>query len=474
MNKILTIRCDADPSVLSDYIIALLKHDKSREELQASCSVQLEDFLRDETSSFVENLFSYLDEHFYSFSAKRPNVSASVVEESSDGEEEKRKSRRIESERQPRFENAFEEEPVLRNSMRCRDFETKGYCVRGDTCPYEHENSSLTISSTVEMPRAKSGSFGKRFDDRTFKPKRKENTCTKLVIEKVPIEFCTVAQIHDFFSKFGTLVNVNLDEAGRKASIQYSSPSEAQKAYQSPEPVFNNRFVKVYWDKSEAPTAENIVKSNSPVFIAESIIPPKIAAKKKKQENLQALLEIQKKKYALLESSISQQKILLGKLSNKSLSEAERKAIMDSLKPIEEAIKSIMSSIDNDKKQTEEEILKQKLESLKSEAKTLGIATEDISSTHKPILKGGFVNRSMKLDNRPTVLILGSHSSVTSEEVQKFFGLMKGVSKSEEVENGFEIEFSNRDFGDKSVKLLQETDWGKEMSISWKFKSEQK
>jgi hypothetical protein len=40
-------RCDADPGVLADYVIALLKHDQSDEELRSTCVMQLEDFLKE-------------------------------------------------------------------------------------------------------------------------------------------------------------------------------------------------------------------------------------------------------------------------------------------------------------------------------------------------------------------------------------------------------------------------------------------
>lgn len=37
---------DADPAMLADYIIALLKHDKENDELKELCVSQLDDFLQ--------------------------------------------------------------------------------------------------------------------------------------------------------------------------------------------------------------------------------------------------------------------------------------------------------------------------------------------------------------------------------------------------------------------------------------------
>src|SRR5690606_19697587 len=42
--------CDADPEVLSEYVLALLKHDLPTDQLQEKCKIQLGDFLREHTS----------------------------------------------------------------------------------------------------------------------------------------------------------------------------------------------------------------------------------------------------------------------------------------------------------------------------------------------------------------------------------------------------------------------------------------
>lgn len=46
-------RCDADLTVLSDYVIALLRHDQPIPELKESCTTQLDDFLHLGLSNFT-------------------------------------------------------------------------------------------------------------------------------------------------------------------------------------------------------------------------------------------------------------------------------------------------------------------------------------------------------------------------------------------------------------------------------------
>ncbi len=57
--------CDADPEVLADYVLALLKHESSEAELQALLTEQLEDFLAAETEPFVAKIFQAIADKAY-------------------------------------------------------------------------------------------------------------------------------------------------------------------------------------------------------------------------------------------------------------------------------------------------------------------------------------------------------------------------------------------------------------------------
>ncbi|XP_069496000.1 RNA-binding protein 26 [Ambystoma mexicanum] len=57
--------CEADPSALAKYVLALVKKDKSERELKALCIDQLDVFLQKETHGFVETLFEALNNKSY-------------------------------------------------------------------------------------------------------------------------------------------------------------------------------------------------------------------------------------------------------------------------------------------------------------------------------------------------------------------------------------------------------------------------
>lgn len=53
--------CDADPEVLSDYVLALLKHEVSDDALSGILKENLEDFLTEREYSAPELVFGYAD-----------------------------------------------------------------------------------------------------------------------------------------------------------------------------------------------------------------------------------------------------------------------------------------------------------------------------------------------------------------------------------------------------------------------------
>ena len=58
-------RCDADPSALSKYVLALIKKDKAESELRDSMTNQMEVFLQENTTSFIDSLFTTLQSGDY-------------------------------------------------------------------------------------------------------------------------------------------------------------------------------------------------------------------------------------------------------------------------------------------------------------------------------------------------------------------------------------------------------------------------
>ncbi|KAA1133073.1 RNA-binding protein 26 [Puccinia graminis f. sp. tritici] len=364
--------CDADHEVLSEYVMALLRHDQSENQLRSSCLKQLEDFLQQDTKLFVTDLFDHL-RTFGAFNGSyQPpeiNLSASVllrkrslaVDEpyllpnNNQLDNQHRPSQSSTAPipqytptqshpsflhfpepqsnlinplpsfnpsshtQQPPYNNTNTNQP--RNSKRprrsiCRDYHYRGYCARGSSCHFSHDDrdqdasSSSTQSSayfsktlpaetqpTTAPPSAtciplvfsstsvgqqipglggpltipydlpipsfsssnppeqqsgndQSNHYNSRHPDRSTRfngpTSNTRKPFTTLFIENIPQSSLSDRAVREYFSMFGPLTNVTLDVHNSQAQVTFKSTDDAKRAYSSPEPVFNNRFVRIH------------------------------------------------------------------------------------------------------------------------------------------------------------------------------------------------------------------------------------
>ncbi|MBW0510808.1 hypothetical protein O181_050523 [Austropuccinia psidii MF-1] len=366
----LKLICDADHLVLSEYVVALLKHDQSEDELRNSCLNQLDDFLQQETKSFVDDLFDHLHltgnfnyqsnptysspptilgkrSKFISQDFSPPSTA------NSPNDLDHRPTQSLPSTPIPQYtptqshpsfllftdssinqhHHQFNNPPSNlvnhpfhsipnqshppRSSKRprrsgiCRDYHYRGYCARGHDCLFSHDerdstnlsnnNSSASqfypntsghqidsidsqsssipiiipsildqkipqLANSLEFPNLLADPFYKNhnqsFSNQTgsypdernldrstrFNPSLKKSQTT-LVVENIPPSSLSDRCVREYFSTFGTLSSVSVDVYNAQALVTFNSPEGAKKAYSSPVPVFNNRFVKIHFKR---------------------------------------------------------------------------------------------------------------------------------------------------------------------------------------------------------------------------------
>ncbi|XP_066472938.1 RNA-binding protein 27 [Tiliqua scincoides] len=112
------------------------------------------------------------------------------------------------------------------------------------------------VSNTVEGPSAKKPWIGKQANNQN-KPgflKKTQYTNTKLEVRKIPPELNNITRLNEHFSKFGTIVNIQVAFRNdpEAALIQYLTNDEARKAISSTEAVLNNRFIRVLWHRENS------------------------------------------------------------------------------------------------------------------------------------------------------------------------------------------------------------------------------
>ncbi|KAF2221020.1 hypothetical protein BDZ85DRAFT_320993 [Elsinoe ampelina] len=158
-----------------------------------------------------------------------------------------------------------------RTGKRCRDYDTKGVCTRGATCPYDHgevyddyEAQNPAGDRGHERGRGRGRGRGDRGAGRggrggraPFSSAAPESDSKAIVVEQIPAEHFNEESVRDFFSEFGMIEDVEMQEVRKLAIVKYTDHEGARSAFKSPKVVFDNRFVKVYWYHPEALEQQN-------------------------------------------------------------------------------------------------------------------------------------------------------------------------------------------------------------------------
>lgn len=459
--------------MLSDYVMALLKHDASDDELQSMLQEQLEDFLAEQTAGFVGKTLGALRSQAYLPEASRteavhasgstPGAGSSRKRAADDeGRRSPAKSHRDlesqdggrrslrESEARERRDTASGDEQRgarrgdgQRQKPLCRDFHQRGYCSRGDSCKFDHSFptpkadgftgvqpmmgmqmppmnpqfaaipprgpqhpfmgvgpqfgahgngagwngqhlGAATMGEGMHQgymdglngaagsgeggdlagrlggpgpPRGDFGQRGARGGGRGGRGggargmfEKRPTSNTTLVIENVPQEHLELVKVNEYFKKFGTITNIQIDVDNKKALVSYAQPAEAKAAHSSPEVIFNNRFVKVYFQKlddpfvkpKETPPSASVVhpppKSNFvPGQTSNKFVRPNLVQEKAK--------EAQETAQKRLDQLMAEQKEIMAKLTNGDASAEEKKLMMARFGPLESEIKQATEDV---------------------------------------------------------------------------------------------------------------------------------
>uniref|UniRef100_A0A8D2QII5 RNA binding motif protein 27 n=1 Tax=Zonotrichia albicollis TaxID=44394 RepID=A0A8D2QII5_ZONAL len=270
--------------------------------------------------------------------------------------------------------------------------------------------------SSMECPPLKKPWLGKQVNNNQNKPgflKKNQYTNTKLEVRKIPPELNNITQLNEHFSKFGTIVNIQVafQNDPEAALIQYLTNDEARKAISSTEAVLSNRFIRVM-NKPLASGAYVLNKvpvkrrlgaaggsqpelSQPGAGVEESQIFPTSTshskmvysspnlkttlksgagskphdvqeALKKKQEAMKLQQDMRKKKQEMLEKQIECQKMLISKLEkNKAMKPEERAEIMKTLKELTGKISQLKDELKTSSATSTPSKLKSKTEAQK-------------------------------------------------------------------------------------------------------------
>ncbi|KAF1789885.1 Nucleotide-binding alpha-beta plait domain [Phytophthora cactorum] len=280
--------CDADPEVLSKYVLALVQNDPQKPGLQGTCVSKLEEFLGDETAGFVAKLFTALADaptrptiRVTPTTTCSPAVLMAMTTTTVDGVNSLARTTRT---RSADITNGVATTIALGTET------TSG--IRA--VPGETPDDSRTRHATEgceEVPWADGAQWGMMPPPHMMMPhpmggrgqfyppggrggrggrgnyyagrggKDGENgeaptAKTTLHVRHVDPKYVNMTMLSLHFSKFGNVVNVQMRPSAKCAFVQYATEEEAKKAFHSPLPVCNNRFISVKWAKHDAQSPE--------------------------------------------------------------------------------------------------------------------------------------------------------------------------------------------------------------------------
>ncbi|KAK9429013.1 hypothetical protein V1505DRAFT_348055 [Lipomyces doorenjongii] len=446
---------DADSEILSDYVLALLRHDQPAQEVKRMCLEQLEDFLHEHTPVFVDDVFAALTSKAYmpasriptpapaaqvrqiqqdqgvqqsqpneqplpfstaylgkprqqgfdptqeggvssapGFSSIIPQAGAFQQISRAPGQFGQQQARGYQSWQQ----NAARAQGVVQKKKgRCRSYDEKGYCMKGDMCPYEHGQERIIVSGTQPLERGmnqKTQRGGRRRPENMqfVNGPSTDPDNIALVVEKIPEENFSLEQIRSVFEAFAPVQDVSLDVEHHSAVVSYFTHDDAVKAWKSPVPVFQNRFVKVFWKRTDAEAATrtqgnvHLLSKKRSASPANEIDVAEITQRQaerqreyeermaKKREHEERMAEIKRQSEELRKKQEQERELLLAKIRQKE--ESERASRGQSIASSESGMEVDSVSVPNSITQA----LKSKLEQLKAEAAKLGVSVPEPES----------------------------------------------------------------------------------------------
>ncbi|KAL8670817.1 MAG: hypothetical protein Q9168_004665 [Polycauliona sp. 1 TL-2023] len=331
---------------------------------------------------------------------------------------------------------AYNENGRTKINARCRDYDTKGFCVKGNTCPFEHGNDRVVApgqdvaeydpknSAITDVPatsprvngfggqdmharnnapgpnayrgrgdgrdRGGRGNFPSRRANRAEFSQAGPNSDrsnSSIVVEQIPEEKFSEDSVRGFFSAFGTITEVDMRPYKHLAIVKYSDYWDAKQAYESPKVIFDNRFVKVYWYKPDAiPQSadgrngsvsgglENAPKSEEPEFDKEEFEKKALAAQQKLEEKKTLMKEAEEKRKTLerQKEELSQKQAEEKKKLLEKLAAKGASGSMNSDSGLNGEHKSGPDEVD-DKASAQTKALRAQVAALEAEAKSLGL-----------------------------------------------------------------------------------------------------
>lgn len=168
-----------------------------------------------------------------------------------------------------------------------------------------------------------------------------------MIVENIPDEYFNIESIKEYFTRFGTIVDVKINDEQKNVTLEFSTHLEAKNCHSSPDPIFDNRFVKVYWKpKSFSPKKVELTQEQLKQNL-QRMQEIKYQKIQQQRESEQALIELNNSRKELIAKQLIEQDRVMEMIKNDSLSVQEKNLLMDGLKLLQDSIKSLMDPLNS-------------------------------------------------------------------------------------------------------------------------------
>ncbi|KAL7672350.1 hypothetical protein ACOME3_007238 [Neoechinorhynchus agilis] len=303
--EVLPPMCSADPNILSRYILALVQKDKPESDLRQICVSQLRIFLMDETDRFLDLLFDCMrTESYLATSKEQPlneETSRHLKSQAEDPRRARRRSSSSSSPMPPRHRRRSEEGDDQRRK-RARDFRRRSPPVHRNRTEFRQRPNDANVdrpqpiqsvvqavphrrrrrysppqhgppaadrqsrnvvpvlrtlwdesSALIEEPKnepTQTNSSEPHYQPQIQESKRRKSDQMKsstIEVRRIPVSQNNVTDLGQHFSRFGRITNIQISHENQPdtALITFSASHEAERAFRSPDPVLNNRFIRL-------------------------------------------------------------------------------------------------------------------------------------------------------------------------------------------------------------------------------------
>lgn len=261
---------------------------------------------------------------------------------------------------------------------------------------------------------------GRDFNSRSSRPFAAKST--KIDVTHLPPDRCNREAIVEYFSKYGHILQCDVQPDAQRATLEFSTIFEAERAHDDPEAPFHNRFVKIYWHRHDDTSA------STPGSAQPSRVEWTAEERAQKVEESQSMRQMLQQKMELLQQrQAEERKQLIQKLPQ--LSETERSEIMKRLSTVTQTLASTpevltstgirLTTAQAASKQTgaSTEMLQARLEAVRAEHAALAASRGQG--------RGGSVAAGRSLDLRPKTLIVRPQTAegTSPEDLHKHFSV---------------------------------------------------